>query len=100
MTKAPTWKIRYYVSEDETKPFEAFIMRLETLEERAECAALIELLRLRGDKSSDHQPLTHNNHWRVLRGNEVRIFYICEDDTVVIIDGRLHGEDDELFHDI
>lgn len=86
---APAWKIRYYVSDDGTKPFEDFIRKLKTRQERAECAAWIHLLRLRGDTLRGHRHLTHANGLREIQDRSMRIFYVCEDDVVVLIDGQL-----------
>lgn len=92
---APYWKIEYYVSEGGMIPFELFIRRLKTREARADCAALLKLLELRGDTLDGVQHLTHKHGLRELRDEGMRIFYLCDGDTVVVIDGLLpaHGKD-------
>lgn len=97
---APAWKIRYYVSEQGTKPFEDFIKKLKTRQERADCATWIELLRLRGDTLRGHQHLTHINGLREICDRSMRIFYVCDGGVVVLIDGLLPGQGEEFFNDI
>jgi len=97
---APAWKIRYSVSENGTRPFEDFIRRLKTREERADCAAWIALLRLRGNTLRGDCHLTHTNGLREIHDRSMRIFYVCKDDDVIIIDGLLPEQGKEFFDDI
>jgi hypothetical protein len=101
---APQWDIWYYVAEDKTKPFEGFIEKLKTKEEQKTCSSLIEFLRLRGDKLYDLQHLTYTEGLRLplheIREGRVRIFFICDGDLVVVIDGLLPTQGEEFFLEI
>ena len=106
MPTAPAWKIRYYVSVDGTKPFKDFIKRLEARKERAECSALIKFLRMRGAALDGHRHFTHTKglrfglHLHEVSDKSVRIFYVCDGDAVVIIDGLFPEQGKEFFKEI
>ncbi|MCA1568580.1 MAG: hypothetical protein LC803_23625 [Acidobacteria bacterium] len=94
---APPWRIRYYKAEDGTIPFKGFINRLKTRQERANCFTWIEMLNILGDKLNGNQYLTHPNGMREIRDKSMRIFYVCDDDYIVIIDGLLPMQGNEHF---
>ncbi|MBV9957254.1 MAG: hypothetical protein JO360_02490 [Acidobacteria bacterium] len=88
------------MSEDGTKPFEAFIRRLKTREERAECMTWIEFLRQRGDMLDGHQHRTPVLGLCEIRDRSMRIFYLRDGDAIVIIDGLLPNQGKEFFEEI
>ena len=97
----PSWKIYYYVSEDTTCPFEEFIGKLKTRQERADCVALIRLLKRGGDTLDGHRHLTYPNGLREIRDRSMRLFYVCcGDDRIVIMGGLLPAQGKEFFDDI
>jgi|ERR1044072_316208 hypothetical protein len=93
---APYRKLEYYVDEDETIPFKQFIRRLKTRQERADCFALIELLRSGGDELDGMQHLTHNHDVHEFRDDAIRIFYVYEGDGIVILDCLLPIQGNDL----
>lgn len=102
MPMTPPWSVEYYQSEDGAIPFLDFVDKLTTLEARAECYVLIELLEERGGTTDcDERYLTHANGLREIQGQYVRLFYVCEPDfLIVIIDGLFPGQAGELFDNI
>lgn len=95
---APKWSIKYYMYEDGGTPFEDFIPRLAR-HQRAECHAIIELLEKWGDDLDGAQCLTHTcgaGEFKEYQGESVCIFYVCEQDSILIVDGLLRGENREI----
>ena len=104
----PAWTIEYYVSKDKTIPFEEFAKTLKTQQERANCYALIELLKSWGDEPRVNQRLTHTEvlcfglRVHEIRDETMRIFYLCEDDArvIVVVDVLLPTQGDEFLLEI
>ena len=93
---APLWSVLFFAYEDGDFPFSDFTSRLAR-EERAECLAIIEHLCKWGDQLSGTNCLTHTNCLLEFQGKSVRIFYVCESDFVIIIDGLLQDDGDEFL---
>lgn len=99
MNMAPLWSIKYFEYEGETPPFEAFIPRLDR-SQRAECDSIIGLLEKWGDTLDGEQSLTHacnRGEFKEYRGALVRLFYVCEPRSIIIIDGLFRDENGKLF---
>lgn len=102
---APKWSISYYEYESGGSPFEDFIPRLDR-KQRAECHAIIRLLRKRGDTLDGEQCLTHacsRGELKEYQGASVRVFYLRDPDArsvIIIIDCLLGGENGELLEAI
>jgi hypothetical protein len=93
---APPWSVLFFAYEDGDFPFRDFVSRL-TRGEKVDCLAIIEHLVEWGGELNETNCLTHTDCLLEFQGKSVRVFYVLEADSLVIIDGLLRGDGDELL---